>query len=121
MLQARPLRLLGALSLLTALTAAAPMAHAQAPGEANTRVVRYGDLDLTTRRGAHALYVRLREAARSVCGEVPFSPFPSPEIKACVDHAIGSAVTKIDRPALTDYYAERVRHNTPRSLFASGH
>jgi hypothetical protein len=30
-------------------------------------------------------------------------------------------VTKMDRPALTDYYAERVRHNTPRSLFASGH
>jgi UrcA family protein len=112
-----PLRLLGALALLAAM-AAAPLADARAADKPETRIVRYGDLDLTTPHGAHVLYARIREAARSVCGEIPYDLFPSPEFKACVNKAIDSAVADVDRPILSDY-AEHVRR-AHRPLLLAG-
>jgi UrcA family protein len=80
-----------------------------------TRVVRFADLDLSTAPGVKALYVRIREAARSVCGdsESPNSPFPNPAFQACVATAIKSAVTRVNHPSLTSYYAERERRSAP--------
>jgi UrcA family protein len=66
------------------------------------------DLNLTTPAGAAAVYVRIRNAARSVCGAVDIA---LPEEKAawdrCVDEAIGSAVAKLGSAKLTEHYLAR--------------
>jgi UrcA family protein len=63
------------------------------------------DLNLTTQAGAAALYQRIRNAARTVCGPVDIA---LPEEKAawdrCVDEAVGSAVAKLGSAKLTEYY-----------------
>jgi UrcA family protein len=71
--------------------------------------VRFGDLDLGTARGVKTLYLRIRTAARSVCGvyERPDDIFPSPSLDACVKRAMESAVAAAASPALSAYYEER--------------
>lgn len=81
-------------------------AASAAPGREPSSVrVSVKDLDLTTHVGAAAVYLRIRNAARSVCGSVDIA---LPEEKAawdrCVDEAIARAVAKLGSANLTDYY-----------------
>jgi UrcA family protein len=77
--------------------------------------VSFKDLNLTTPAGAAALYQRIRNAARSVCGSVDIA---LPEEKAawdrCVDEAIGSAVAKVGSAKLTEYYLAKTHR--PHSI-----
>jgi len=69
--------------------------------------VQFADLDLTRSTGAAVLYQRLKGAAETVC-----APFDARSrdlgsqmrFKECMQSAIGTAVAKIDQPALTAYY-----------------
>ena len=67
--------------------------------------VSFSDLDLTKPQGAAALYARIRNAARSVCGPVDGHLL---EEKAawteCVNAAIGDAVATVGNANLTNYY-----------------
>lgn len=80
-------------------------AYAAVAREPSSVRVSIKDLNLTTHAGAAALYQRIRNAARSVCGTVDIA---LPEEKAawdrCVDEAIGSAVAKLGSAKLTEYY-----------------
>ena len=73
-----------------------------------SRVVKFGDLDLTHSQGAAVLYTRIRSAAREVC--VPEYNWVM-EMRAisakCRDEAIARAVGEVNAPALTAYYQGR--------------
>ena len=83
-----------------------------APGREPSSVrVSVRDLNLTSHAGAVTAYLRIRNAARSVCGPVDTA---LAEEKAawdrCVDQAIGSAVAKLGNAELTDYYLAKTHH-----------
>ena len=104
----------GALSLAFALTATlglAPTHVARASthdGAQQSIRVSFRDLNLESDAGVTRLYVRIRDAARSVCGGVDRA---LPEEKAawdqCVDEAIAGAVTQVGSARLTAHYLAR--------------
>ena len=66
-----------------------------------SRVVRYGDLDLSRGWGVRALRVRIARAARSACDELDATnPIDAPDNPPCVRNAIRNALA--DSP-LADY------------------
>lgn len=67
-------------------------------------------LDFSTPERVAALYRRIRNAARSVCG-YPDIRFREEQAAwdECVEDAIGRAVTVVDNAALTDYYLARAK------------
>ena len=71
-------------------------------------VVSYSDLDVTQFDGAQALYDRITQAAREVCGRV--APWPvdaGAVVRACRKDATARAVADVNEPALTNYYVAR--------------
>jgi UrcA family protein len=67
--------------------------------------VRFADLDATSAAGASVLYQRIKNAAASVCRDLEpgrqvalMEPYAN-----CLHQAIGNAVAKVDRPAVTAY------------------
>lgn len=63
------------------------------------------DLDLRTPQGVAALYLRLRNAARSVCGYTDSRLLEEKVARnTCVDAAIGNAVDQVGSANLTNYY-----------------
>ena len=99
-----PLRIaVAAAALIAAMTtgstaAEAPQVH-----------VKYQDLNLNTPAGAEALYRRIRTAADDVCA-VPGARDLAMlgATKACVSHAVASAVIQVNNPHLTDLYQAMV-------------
>src|SRR5258708_12924988 len=75
--------------------------------------VHFGDLNIDQTAGAAVLYRRIRNAAKTVCGEpqLPGSRPVSPDWRRCVAPALDEAVAAVDRPALTVYH----RAHTPPS------
>lgn len=69
--------------------------------------VRFADLDLNRQAGIATLYARIKGAARRVCDQ---QASDQPEAKqaygACVRHAVATAVARIDRPMLSDYFGQ---------------
>ncbi len=101
---------------LTALVAVATfavcnftIARADTASEPRSATVRFADLDTTTAPGAAALYQRIKSAAESVCKDLePGRQLALMERYAsCVHLALGNAIVKIDRPAVTAYAAAR--------------
>jgi UrcA family protein len=75
---------------------------ASAAPSAETRTVRFSDLDLSNPSAVHALYIRIRAAAEVVCS---YYFFVTDTDKAlCVRDAIADTVTRINRPALSAVY-----------------
>jgi UrcA family protein len=80
------------------------------------RTVQIRASDLSTPEQVAALYRRIRNAARSVCG---YADNHFREEQAawddCVDKAIGHAVAKVGNADLTDYYLARAKraHQAP--------
>jgi UrcA family protein len=107
-----------ALILLTASAGESRAAPAQSAENPPSRTVRFDDLDLGTARGVRTLYLRIRDAARSVCGvyERAETLFPSAPFDACVQKAMQSAVAAAEVPALAAYYEER-RARAARPFF----
>ena len=98
---------LAALTLL----GTASLAHAAAPSVSEQVVVRFDDLNLATPAGLQALYLRIQNAARSVCGtpETLGTRVASQAWKECVSTSVRDAIFKVNRPALTAYYATQLR------------
>jgi UrcA family protein len=88
--------------------------RADSENGAPTEVVRFSDLNLDTAAGVRILYGRLQAAAGIVCE--PLEPVgtlvPSVAWRSCIDQAIATAVTRVDRPLLTAYYARLQGHVT---------
>ena len=67
--------------------------------------VHFADLDLTHADGIAMLYRRLKGAAETVCALQDGRDLGSQmRYKTCWQSALGAAVSKVDRPALTAYY-----------------
>ena len=82
------------------------LARASDPGREPPSVkVLVRDLDLRTPVGVATLYARIRNAARSVCGDVDIRLLEERQgWDRCVDQAIGDAVARVGSARLTDYY-----------------
>jgi UrcA family protein len=70
--------------------------------------VNYAGLDLSTPSGAKVMYARLHAAAEQVC-----EPLDGADLslgvrrRACIQKAMSNAVREVDKPLLTQIYAER--------------
>jgi UrcA family protein len=81
---------------------------AAAPRDANSVVVRYGDINLGSQAGVASLHQRLRNAAESVC-----SPLETRILglrnayESCVTDALAQGVAAVGHPALTEFHVAR--------------
>jgi UrcA family protein len=72
------------------------------------QIVRFADLDLTRSAGVAVLYARIRSAAREVCEPVGDRALQAIlSTHRCVDEAIARAVSEVNAPRLTSYYAAK--------------
>ncbi len=70
--------------------------------------VQYGDLDLNKPQGVDALLKRIKSAAKDVCSEFEGRTQREKQLHSqCVDQAVSTAVARVNRPALSQYLAER--------------
>jgi len=98
--------MVSALGLVSQLANAAP---AQDPP---TVVVRFADLDLTHTQGVTVLYQRLKSAAETVCATQNGRDLGSQtRYKICWQSALGTAVAKVDQPALSGYHRAKFGGN----------
>ena len=98
--------------MISALGFASQLANAAPPQNPPTVIVRFADLDLSHSQGVTVLYQRLKEAAETVC--VPQNgrdPGSQTRYKTCWQSALGTAVAKVDQPALTAYYRAKFGRN----------
>lgn len=75
---------------------------AAADPSAESRTVKFADLDLSNPSGAHTLYRRIRAAAQVVCSYYFFAT--DTDKAGCVRDATADAVKKINQPALSAVY-----------------
>ena len=75
-----------------------------------SRVVKYGDLDLSHNAGVAALYSRIRSAAREVCEPMDAVIMKMLRLRYdCRQEAVARAIDDINSPALTSYYLTRTK------------
>lgn len=95
-----------ATTLLATLVLCGP-SHAQAAAQANnsapSQVVRYSDLDLSTRTGVRTLYQRIRRAAWQVCNQMApvHNAASGIENSQCRQTLVDDAVGQVHNSALT--------------------
>ena len=83
----------------------APLASALPPESPPTRVVHFGDLDLSKPAGVQALYRRIKFAAHTVCEPYIASGIHSSgAVRACLIQAVDNAVSRVSSPALTQLH-----------------
>jgi UrcA family protein len=100
-------------SLATVCIAAEPMDPPQT-------TVRYADLNVSSPKGATALYARIQWAAHKVCRPLDGGDLSSKaQMGACVRKAIADAVAKVGQPALFDAYNSHNGQLIPIVLAAS--
>jgi UrcA family protein len=87
------------------------LAHAAPASDIASESVRYDDLNLSSEAGVAALYRRIQNAARDVCGppNVPGRHSVSQDWKYCVSSSVRQAILAIDKPQVTTYYADHLR------------
>jgi len=84
---------------------------ATSPTDALSIVVRYADLDITTKQGASALYRRITVAAKHVCPVTDNRDLQrSSEMSSCQQQAIARAVHTVSSPLLAALYAANAKH-----------
>jgi UrcA family protein len=83
-------------------------AHGESNPQQRSETVKFGDLDLTTERGATRLFERLSLAASRVCSEPNegYLPVMRIQLMQCRNQAIGTAVGALDAPAVTSIARE---------------
>jgi UrcA family protein len=90
--------------------------------EAPSVIVKYADLNVSTPQGAAALYGRIRWAAETVCRPLDGRDLASQSRKAaCIDHAIATAVTQVNQPALFTVYNAKNKTPLPATLVSQSH
>ena len=87
---------------------------AAADPSAESRTVKFADLNISNPSGALALYERIRAAAQGACSYYRFET-DAAEAR-CVHDAIANAVTKINQPALSAVYQTKNKPAVPSSL-----
>lgn len=91
--------------IICALGLGCQLANAAPPQDVPSVIVHFADLDLTHGEGVAVLYRRLKGAAETVCAPDDGRDLGSQmRYKACWQTALGAAVSKVDKPALTAYY-----------------
>jgi UrcA family protein len=91
--------------MISALGLSSQLANAAPPQDPPTVIVRFADLDLSHNQGVTVLYQRLKGAAETVCASQNSRDIGSQmRYKMCWQSTLGTAVAKVDRPALTAYY-----------------
>jgi UrcA family protein len=99
---------LAALALSGAAAAGSPLTE--------SRVVRYGDLDLNSRAGVLSLHKRIRNAAESVCGNLNSRIAGVKDVyDDCVKEAVNDGVAAVGNVNLTNFHTT----HTHVSVFAS--
>jgi UrcA family protein len=83
------------------------------PG-AESRTVKFADLNISNASGAHVLYRRIRAAAQVVCSYYFFAT--DTDKARCVRDATADAVTKINQPALSAVYNANNKTSVPSGL-----
>jgi UrcA family protein len=87
---------------------------AAADPSAESRTVKFADLDISDPSSAHVLYRRIRAAAQVVCS---YYFFATDSDKArCVRDATADAVTRINQPALSAVYNANNKTSAPSGL-----
>jgi UrcA family protein len=87
-------------------------ADPQAP---QSLTVQFGDLNLNNAQGVDALFKRIKNAAESVCNEFEGRTLKEKQLYSdCVDTALSTAITRVDRPMLSRYLAGHSA--TPRNV-----
>jgi len=81
---------------------------------AESRTVKFADLNISNPSGAHVLYRRIRAAAQVVCSYYFFAT--DTDKARCVRNATADAVTKINQPALTVVYNANNETSVPSGL-----
>lgn len=79
----------------------------EAPWEAHSVTVRFGDLDITTSAGAAALYQRIEAAARVTCAYEDHPLVRPPNTERCSSSAVCAAVASVNSPLLSAIHAAR--------------
>jgi UrcA family protein len=88
--------------------------------DARSLTVQFADLDLNKPEGVAMLFSRIRGAAKSVCAAHDgISVRQKQAYVACVDFAMSNTIARVDRPALTEYFASRSSPSQPMKV-ASG-
>ena len=103
-----------ACAALTATLLGAPSVPAFATGldDVPTRVVHFGDLDLSRKTGTAVLYARIRSADEEVCASRVAGYFEAIAVsKSCRQEAIARAVADVNSPLLWSYHFEQNKHS----------
>ena len=83
-------------------------------------IVKFADLDVSTSKGAAALYGRIHSAAVEVCSRMYVSEQAYKWHKyAYLQKVIGSTVIKVNRPALSAVFASKFGVSPPMVLAAA--
>lgn len=92
--------------LFTSAFAAPALANDFTPA---TQVVRTADLNLSSKAGADRMLMRIRHAARAVCGVDGgiASLTQYSRGRACVRETVANAVSRLNQPMVTARYIER--------------
>ena len=88
------------------------------PG-AESRTVKFADLNISSPSGAHVLYRRIRAAAEVVCSSYFFAT--DTDKARCVRDATADAVTRINQPALSAVYNTNNKASVPGDLVSQSH
>jgi UrcA family protein len=87
---------------------------AAADPSAESRIVKFADLDMSNPSSAHVLYRRIQAAAQVVCS---YQFFATDTDKArCVRDATADAVTTINQPALSAVFSANNKTSAPSGL-----
>jgi UrcA family protein len=94
--------------------AATSVANAD-PQAPQSLTVQFGDHNLNNAQGVDALFKRIKNAAESVCNEFEGRSLKEKQLYSdCVDTALSTAITRVDRPMLSRYLAGH--STTPRNV-----
>lgn len=89
--------------------------------ESRSVTVRYADLDLSGAAGAHTLYVRLKTAARVVCGPAAgHSIAEHQDWKLCYANALDAAVAQTGSATVAALHGEVTGRAVPVRVASAG-
>lgn len=95
-------------------------ANNRAGSQTVSTIVRYGDLNIESPEGAHALLFRIKSAARRVCDPEPTSMVELDDWRTCMAKATEDAVARTNSPMVTAAFTGKpagsvhLAQNTPR-------